>query len=185
MFVENGMNHTGWQACFLYNTLNWNFAVFKHQLVNFVNIFCSGLWNWASWTRLIIQVFPPPFEFRNPWCNSWIWRRRLSIDIWQAFVDIGCVFAFQEEKSYDCSILDSVHFEEIADFSKLTGPPIDTLEISKSWRCAWLIKKGVPTSLYHEVHSSVTVYMSFQTLIEGPSYVFISANTWRAYYKNI
>ena len=119
MFMENGMNRTGWQACFLYNTLNWNFAVFKHQLVNFVNIFCSGLWNWASWTRLIIQVFPPPFEFRNPWCNSWIWRRRLSIDIWQAFVDIGCVFAFQEEKSYDCSILDSVHFEEIADFSKL------------------------------------------------------------------
>ena len=126
MFMENGINRTGWQACFLYNTLNWNFAVFKHQLVNFVNIFCSGLWNSASWTRLIIQVFPPPFEFRNPWCNSWIWRRRLSIDIWQAFVDIGCVFAFQEEKSYDCSILDSVHFEEIADFSKLTGPPRHT-----------------------------------------------------------
>ena len=38
MFMENGMNRTGWQACFLYNTLNWNFAVFKHQLVNFVNI---------------------------------------------------------------------------------------------------------------------------------------------------
>ena len=58
-----------WQACFLHYNANADYLIFKHHLMDFLDIFLRTLRNFTTRIVLILNVLPSPFQLSWPRCN--------------------------------------------------------------------------------------------------------------------